>query len=677
MLRDRDLRAGAGTCTDDDKKVPTPVGDQPTWDGAGDRDVPGRTRRGPGDLPRGGSGAAEPVTVEQLLARQGSAVGRRRAARRADEPAPAQYERPPSVRNGLPPVPGAEPSVSPRAGLPPVPATSASASASARVVPQAGLPRVPGAGRTAAPEQPDARPVRRSGPVPPLPQRMAAPGEEPKRRRPDRAPASRGRRRLVRAATALVLVLGVVVLYHLGLYFYVDQKIDRVQALATDGPEILAPQLQAGTQTYLVVGTGVPGQSGPASVATLVASVSAKGDRAVLLSVPPTALVDTPVCRTRAGALRSPVTEAFASSLLDGGPACMVRAVQQLSGLRIDHYLGVDLRRLPGMVDALGGVPICTVPSGATAAAAVPPPPGPSELSGRAATGFLRPGNSGADVTGAAVAERSQRLLTSTLRSAMSVSTLADPVRLARFLSRAADALTVDDETTLGDLRVLAGSLGDLSGNAVQRAGLPVAKVGYVPAGTDKAYVLLDGAATRSLFDSVIDGTQVPEDVLARQAVGGDEGGDGGDGGPPAPPAEPSAAKAAPAPQALTAAPPSIKVDVLNGTGTTGLAGTVAAALRGQGFGIGTVGNEPGTVNSSIVRHGPHTLEQARTVAAAVPGAVLQASDSIGDTVQLVIGPGYSKVVPVTLGPPAPAAKAPVTTQAAPTTAPAAPVTCG
>ena len=38
-------------------------------------------------------------------------------------------------------------------------------------------------------------------------------------------------------------------------------------------------------------------------------------------------------------------------------------------------------------------------------------------------------------------------------------------------------------------------------------------------------------------------------------------------------------------------------------------------------------------------------------MAAAVPGAVLQPSDSIGDTVQLVIGPGYSTVVPVTIAP--------------------------
>ena len=54
-------------------------------------------------------------------------------------------------------------------------------------------------------------------------------------------------------------------------------------------------------------------------------------------------------------------------------------------------------------------------------------------------------------------------------------------------------------------------------------------------------------------------------------------------------------------------------------------------------------------------------------MAAAVPGAVLQPSDSIGDTVQLVIGPGYSTVVPVTVG-----ARRPAETPAAADTAAAA-----
>ena len=661
--------AGTGSTDEgtDDEKVSTPVGEQPRWDGGRNghgvsRGVPGRTRR----AREGEVSAAEPVTVEQLLARQGDSGVGRRAARRIEEP--------PAVRAGLPPVPGASAAGVRQPGLPPVPG------AAARSGPQPGLPPVPVIDRPPSSWEPADRPSRRSGPIPPLPGRVppAPPdaGRPPRRppRAPERPPARPGRRRLVRALVALALVVGVVVLYHLGLYFYVDQKIDRVDALATDGPEVLAPALQEGAETYLVVGTGVPGQTGAASVATLVAQVSADGDRAVLVSLPPTALVDTPSCRTPDGAVRNPTTEAFATSLLEGGPSCMVRAVQQLSGLRIDHYLGVDLGRLPEMIDALGGVPMCVLPSAATSAAARPLPAGLSTVSGDAATGWLQPGDTGSDVTGAAVAERAQRLLTSTLRTAMTPGTLVNTLTLTRFLNRAADALTVDEQTTLGDLRGLAGSLGDLSGDAVQRAGLPVGQVGYVPVGTDQAYVLLDDGGTRSLFDAMIEGSRVPSelttggdepavDSTAEDATVGQPAGDG-----PAPEAAPAA------PQPLTVEPAAVTVDVLNGTGTAGLAGTVADLLRGQGFVVGSVGNEPGTVNETVVRHGPGVVEQARTVAAAVPGAVLQPSDSIGDTVQLVIGPGYSTVVPVTVGGPAEAAPTETTAAAAPT-APA-PVTC-
>ena len=659
------------------------MGDQPTRNGADDRDVPGRTRRS-----RAADGRqADPVTVEQLLARQGSAAGSRRAARRGEtdtgagrasrrttaaedrpepgrrsdrrtsrpEGRPAWADEPDAqVRAGLPPVPGTARAAAPtgpsserqtgpppvpgvQAGLPPVPGA------------QAGLPPVPGAppppGRRPVDWLPDERPSRRSGPIPPLPGLAPPPRSGATRRRPApaRPPRSPGRRRLVRAAIALAGVIGVVVLYHLGLYFYVDQRIDRVDALALDGPEVLAPALQDATDTYLVVGTGVPGQTGPASVTTLVVSVSADGGHATLVSIPPTALVDTPICRTPDGDLRTPVTEAFASSFLDGGPACMVRAVQQLSGLRIDHYLGVDLAELPSMVDALGGVPMCVVPTEAITAASVPPPAGPSELSSAGASGFLTPGDAGSDVTGAAVAERAQRLLTATLRAATSTETLFDPLALTRFLARASDALTLDEQTTLGDLRVLAGTLGDLSGDAVQRAGLPVAQVGYVPAGTEQAYVLLDAPALRALFDEVIDSARLPPEVIEAQRAAASQAAD-----------VTEATTADPAgPEPLTAAPAEITVDVFNGTGTAGLAATAADALRAQGFGVGAVGNEAGTPAQSVVRHGPGALEQARTVAAAVPGAVLQPVDSLGGTVQLVIGPGFSTVVPVQIAAPA------------------------
>jgi LCP family protein required for cell wall assembly len=461
----------------------------------------------------------------------------------------------------------------------------------------------------------------------------------------------------VRVVVALAAVVGLVALYPLGLYFYVDHSMTRVDALATDGSEVLAPQLQTGTDTYLVVGTRVPGEKRANSIAPLLASVSSDGRRVVLLTVPPTALVDTPECRTTAGRLREPRTEALADALLDGGPACLVRAVQEVSGLRIDHYLGLDLDRLPGMVDALGGVPVCVQLSPAVAAASRPLPAGNSTVTGGAAAAYLRPAAAAADATGAEVTQRAQLLLTSTLRAGLSRSSLTSPLALTRFLKRATGALTVDDGTTLSDLRNLGSSLSS-SGTRVQRGELPVSQIGYVPEGSDRSYVVLDAAATRTLFDTVIGATRLP---AAAPQPAGDAG--AGDAAPSPAAPSPAAPTPAAAGQAVGVAPAQVTVDVLNGTSTSGLAATAAEAMRAQGFVVGTVGNAPTAVAQTTVRYGTAAAEQAKTVAAAVPGSVLQADPAAGATVQLEIGPGYSGVVPVQKA-------APTTPAAAATSAP-------
>ena len=53
------------------------------------------------------------------------------------------------------------------------------------------------------------------------------------------------------------------------------------------------------------------------------------------------------------------INSAFEGGLRGGGPARVARTVQELTGLRINHVLYVDLAGFEGVVDAMGGVPIC------------------------------------------------------------------------------------------------------------------------------------------------------------------------------------------------------------------------------------------------------------------------------------------------------------------------------
>lgn len=424
--------------------------------------------------------------------------------------APGTTEMPAQQTDGpsAPPVPPAAPGVRHSAPVPRLPGANGAR-------PSASVPPLPGADgvRHSTPVPPlPGRAPRTPAPLPPIPGRDAPAAEPPPPTRAERraamSPLRRGLGRVVVVLTVLVALVGG---YYVGLYFAVDRSVQRVAALTPDAPEVLAPQLQEGTETYLVVGTGVPGASGPASVSPLLVHVSADRERAVLVSMPPTALVDTPECRGSDGEVRDPTTGSLADALLRGGPSCLVRAVQQLSGLRVDHYLGVDLAGLPGMVDALGGVEVCLAAPLDATVSGLALDAGTSDLSGDDVTGLLTAGTAGPDLTGVAVAEREQLVLTSTLRSALSVGHLVDPVASTTFLTRAADAFTLDEDTSLADVRALATTLGDLPADAVARTGVPVTELGYVPVGSDTAHVLLDGDAARLVFDAVIKDSRLPE----------------------------------------------------------------------------------------------------------------------------------------------------------------------
>ena len=47
--------------------------------------------------------------------------------------------------------------------------------------------------------------------------------------------------------------------------------------------------------------------------------------------------------------------EAFAL----GGPTCTIQQFEQLTGVRLDHFVVVDFEGFRGMVDAVGGVEMC------------------------------------------------------------------------------------------------------------------------------------------------------------------------------------------------------------------------------------------------------------------------------------------------------------------------------
>jgi hypothetical protein len=97
--------------------------------------------------------------------------------------------------------------------------------------------------------------------------------------------------------------------------------------------------------------------------------------------------------------------------------------------------------------------------------------------------------------------------------------------------------------------------------------------------------------------------------------------------------------------------PGRVTVNVYNSTDRNGLAAATATSLARQGFVVDTVANDPlqRTVTAPAeVRHGPKGTASAALVARTVgKGAVLRLDGRAGAEVDLVLGTGFTALVPL------------------------------
>jgi len=306
-----------------------------------------------------------------------------------------------------------------------------------------------------------------------------------------------------------------------------------------------------------------------------------------------------------------------------------VLAVQKLAGIKINHYVQVDFAGFKTMVDAVGGVPICTTKALYDQESGLRMQPGTSTLGGEQALAYVRARYGIGDGSDLGRIERQQKFLGAMVRAATGTKLMVNPVALTKFLGAATKSLTLDRQTSFGDLKALADQLHGLDPERVSFLTAPIADQAYNPPGFPPlrpgqggSKVLLDDAAGRTLYDSIINDK----------------------------PAPPPGTAAAPKPKnVLTVAPPEVTVRVLNGVGTGGMAGTVSTALQAVGFTTVDPTNAPITATTTV-RYAPDMAEAAKTVAAAVPGAVLQ--PDAGTTLDLVLGKNYTTVTAVKVGDP-------------------------
>jgi len=260
---------------------------------------------------------------------------------------------------------------------------------------------------------------------------------------------------------------------------------------------------------------------GERSDTTFIAHVAADRTRVDLLSIPRDTLITIPACVfpdgskiPQAGWTKQKFNSAFAygstgKGTLASGVACTIRAVEAMSGVRIDGYVVVDFAGFVQIVDAIGGVDLylpCAVKSAEANNLSLPA--GVNHLDGETATNYARArkGVGLGDGSDLGRIQRQQVLFESIAHKALGLNFFTNIGTLYGFVGSVADAVTTD----LGSVVQLAGfaySLRDMNGAAMTFATIP-----YKDAG-DGANVLLDLAKDKPFWNALAKDTPLADAV--------------------------------------------------------------------------------------------------------------------------------------------------------------------
>lgn len=175
-----------------------------------------------------------------------------------------------------------------------------------------------------------------------------------------------------------------------------------------------------------------------------------------------------------------------------GGPSLMIKTVENLTGVRIDHYAVLDFGGFQTIVQVLGGVQVTI--AAATSEGGVNFHRGVNNLDPAQALAYVRQryGLPGGDLSRI---QRQQNLIRAVLAKVASEHLVSDPMAAYRLLSSVHDVLSVDSTFSDSDLASLALQMSRLSSGSFTYLTAPVRGFG-TEQGQDVVYLNQQDCAT-------------------------------------------------------------------------------------------------------------------------------------------------------------------------------------
>jgi LCP family protein required for cell wall assembly len=316
------------------------------------------------------------------------------------------------------------------------------------------------------------------------------------------------RRRRHWGRTALIVLL-VLVLLLVGVYFYFDSRLHRVDALQDYAGR---PDDTPGTN-WLIVGSDSRAglTSKQRSEFSTGKALGRRTDTMMLLHIGDHG--DTLVSLPRDSYLPIPGHgyNKLNASFAFGGPHLLVRTVEQATHIRIDHYAEIGFGGFVGMVDAVGGVNMCIEEPMRDPKAGLNLKPGCQTLKGGQALGYVRSrAFARADLERV---EHQRKFLAALVHKATGPGVLLNPFRIVPFAQRSTDDFMVDNDDHLYNLIGFAWAMRGLTKGDGLTTTVPVGGAGSSP--TAGAYITWDTRKSGILFRALREDQPVPRGVAS------------------------------------------------------------------------------------------------------------------------------------------------------------------
>ncbi|MGW1139673.1 LCP family protein [Streptomyces zhihengii] len=283
------------------------------------------------------------------------------------------------------------------------------------------------------------------------------------------------------SAAALLLAGGSGLGY---VYFKVNGNLDGVdinQALGTERPK----NLDDGSMDILVLGSDSRSgansaygkdEGGARSDTAMVVHVHQGHKKASVVSIPRDTLIERPDCTHADGSDAPGARRAMFNTAYEaGGPACAVKTVEAMSGIRMDHYLEIDFDGFKKLIDELGGVDITTTERIDDSKSHLALEPGTHTLDGEQALGLVRTRGSVGDGSDLGRIQLQQAFIKALVDQVRDVGVFGNPKKMLDLADAATKAITPDSELdSVNELTGFARSLGSLGSEDVHMVTMPV-----------------------------------------------------------------------------------------------------------------------------------------------------------------------------------------------------------